>query len=145
MWNLAIVDGHSYLFDPTWGAGKYQDRIIHEPSYRYFMAEPDWFVNTHYPDIKEDTLLEDPLSRSMFEQMPLIILAGVTWEQVIEPKFGILDAAVEDGQIRFELEGVSPKKVSYDFGSNRRKVKIRQEGDLLLLANSNLASFAVGT
>lgn len=132
MWNLAIVEGQSFLFDPTWGAGKYQDRFIHEPSYRYFMAEPGWFINTHYPDFVEDTLLEDPLSRSMFEQMPLIISQGMLWEQVIEPKFGILDATVEDGQIRFELEGVHPKKVSYDFGSNRRKVKTRQDGDVLL-------------
>jgi len=131
MWNMAIVNGTSYLFDPTWGAGKYQDRFIHEPSYEYFMAQPSWLINTHYPDFIDDTLLEAPFSRAVFEQMPLIVYPGLTWEHLIEPKFGIVDSTLEEGSIQFELEGVNPKKVSYAFGSKKRKAKHQiQEGSL---------------
>lgn len=132
MWNLAIINGVSYLFDLTWGAGKYQDRFIADPKYDYFMADPQWLINTHYPDFIEDALLEDPISRSLFEQMPLIIHPGLSWDQLIEPKFGVLDSKIEDGFISFELLGVSPKKITYDFGNNRRRVKHQQQQGTLV-------------
>ncbi len=40
MWNIAILDGETYLFDPTWGAGKYNGKFIREPSYFYYKTDP---------------------------------------------------------------------------------------------------------
>ena len=41
MWNVAIIEGKPYLFDPTWGAGKYNTKFIKEPSYYYYKIKPE--------------------------------------------------------------------------------------------------------
>lgn len=132
MWNIATIDGQNYLFDPTWGAGKYQDRFIPEPSYAYFMADPAWLINTHYPTLAEDTLLEEPISRSLFEQMPLIIAPGLTWDQVIEPKFGVLDATTDTGTFEFRIADIAPQKLTYTLNGKRRKIKYEIEDEVLV-------------
>ena len=73
MWNAAVIDGQTYLFDPTWGAGKYHDKFIKEPSYFYYKTDPELFFKTHYPSMFEDAFIDRIVSREVFSNMPLII------------------------------------------------------------------------
>lgn len=43
MWNVIIIDDQPHLFDPTWGAGKYHERFIKDPTYYYYKTPPDHF------------------------------------------------------------------------------------------------------
>jgi transglutaminase/protease-like cytokinesis protein 3 len=40
MWNAIKIDDSWYLFDTTWGAGKYTSKFVKEPSYYYYQIAP---------------------------------------------------------------------------------------------------------
>lgn len=103
MWNIALVDGEPFLFDATWGAGKYNGRFIKDPSYRYFQADPAAFIFTHYPQMQDDILLPEVLSKTTFESMPLIVDATLKDFDSLEPKDGILDSNIFEGYWQFVI------------------------------------------
>lgn len=122
MWNVVIMDGKSYLFDPTWGAGKYNGGFIKDPTYRYFMTPPEKFIKSHYPDQYEDAFLQEQISREEFSNRPLVIHEDLVYEQVRSPKEGMLQSTAYFGEFPFEIDGVNPKKISYTFGGATTEV-----------------------
>ena len=62
MWNIAYIDGEPFLFDPTWGAGKYHEKFIKYPSYYFYKTEPELFFKTHYQSIFEDAFMDTIIS-----------------------------------------------------------------------------------
>lgn len=117
MWNVAIIDGKPYLFDPTWGAGKYNQKFIKEPSYVYYKTSPEQFIKTHYPDIFEDALISEKFSRQEFSEMPLIIDKNLKITDIITPAKGIIYAEIYFDEIQFEIKNNKPKEVTYSYGS----------------------------
>lgn len=103
MWNVAYIADTPYLFDATWGAGRYTDRFIKEISYRYFMADAQQFVYTHFPQLHEDTLLEQTIDRATFESIPLIVSEKVQGLEWLEPKNGVLDSNLPSGKWAFDI------------------------------------------
>lgn len=131
MWNIAILDGQPYLFDSTWGAGKYRDRFIREPSYFYYMAPPGIFVNTHFPAVEADNLLEGKVSREDFESWPLIIDQQLSIDHVIRPRTGILDSRSVNGAFQFEIKLEAGTRVSCDLDGKKKELEAGQQGDTL--------------
>ena len=115
MWNVAYIDGKPFLFDPTWGAGKYHDKFIKEPSYFYYKTDPNLFIKSHYPDIFEDAFVSENISRTGFSNMPLLIDKELVLSDVETPKNGILFEDEYFGDIPFVIKDVAPKKISYAY------------------------------
>jgi len=118
MWNVAIIDGDPYLFDPTWGSGKYQQRFIKEPSYFYYKASPELFFKTHYPDIFEDALISETISKQEFLEMPLIIEKELLLSDIETPKSGIIYSEMYFDEIQFSIKNVNSRSISYSFGTD---------------------------
>ena len=117
MWNVASIDGTPYLFDPTWGAGKYNSKFIKEPSYFYYKTPPALFIKTHYPDMFEDAFLDGTLSREEFSQQPLIIEKNLLPNDIEFPKKGLLVEREYFDEILFSIKNSNPEKISYSYGN----------------------------
>ncbi|WP_147278492.1 transglutaminase domain-containing protein [Marinirhabdus gelatinilytica] len=133
MWNVAYINGEPFLFDPTWGAGKYNQRFIKEPSYYWYKTEPKLFIKSHYPDLVEDTFLEINISKQVFARLPLIIKKDLLVTDVLTPKYGMINQGDYGKEIEFELKTEAPSVISYsyDFGDKKKMVDFSTEGDLL--------------
>ena len=131
MWNVAVIDGQGYLFDPTWGAGKYQGKFIKEPSYFFYKTPPELFINTHYPELQEDTFLGSMVPREVYASWPLIIQKGLSQDDIEMPLSGIINSDSLLGQIDFGIRWEEPVSVAYSFGGE--KVVIDAENDNGLL------------
>lgn len=131
MWNVAIIDARPYLFDPTWGAGKYQGKFIPEPSYFYYKTPPDLFLKTHYPDLAEDTYVAENIAREEFAELPLIIDNDLLIEDVVEPAKGVISSTLDEGIIRFQIKKEEVAAVSYSFGNEKRSIAASREHDEL--------------
>lgn len=123
MWNVAVIDSIPYLFDPTWGAGKYNEKFIKEPSYFYFKANPELFLKSHYPHMFEDAFIDRIVSREMFSNMPLVIAEKLEISQVESPLNGVLRADSYIDSIPFIISNCDPKEVSYRFRGEKIAIK----------------------
>ncbi len=117
LWNVAIIDGNPYLFDPTWGSGRYHQKFIKEPSYFYYKTPPESFLKTHCPDLFEDALILETISKQEFLAMPLIIERDLILSDIDTPKSGIIYTEMYFDEIQFSIKNVSPKSVSYSYGT----------------------------
>ena len=129
MWNVVKIDGVSYLFDPTWGAGKYNEKFIREPSYVYYKANPDHFFKTHYPDIFEDSFISENVSRQEFSERPLIIDKDLLIEDIETPKNGTLYSEQYFGDVNFSINTIQAEEISYSFGGDKFPVKDVERAD----------------
>jgi hypothetical protein len=134
MWNVAVIDEHPFLFDLTWGAGRYTDKFIKEPSYFYYKTAPNVFFKTHYPDMFEDAFLDEIVSREEFASHPLLIWKELLLDQVVRPKAGLLESSAFFGEIPFVLDFVKVKKVSYSYGNERNEITFLQEDNQLIFS-----------
>ncbi len=148
MWNVAYIDGKPYLFDPTWGAGKYREKFIKEPSYFYYKTPPELFANTHYPNQQEDTFLEASFTKEAFAAMPFIIAHDVTLEQLQRQKEGVISSQRDDGMIPFQVNKSGIEKVSYSYsmGKEKKAIDFSTEGSVefsipIELGSENLLIF----
>jgi len=114
MWNVIYLDEQPYLFDPTWGAGKFRDKFIKEPSYFYYKTPPEQFIKSHYPDVFEDAYLGSPMSREAFSNKPLIIHPDLTFN-LVNPEEGVLDSNAYLGHFPIQVKDVEVKNISYTF------------------------------
>lgn len=116
MWNVAIIDGKPYLFDPTWGAGRFNGTFIKDPSYYFYKTPPEHFFKTHYPDIFEDAFVDHPVSREEFSRRPLIIEKSLLLTNLETPAEGLLRSDAYFGEIPFRITNISPERISYSYG-----------------------------
>ena len=119
MWNVAYIDGKPYLFDSTWGAGKYHQKFIKDTSYFYFKTPPQQFIKSHYPDLFEDAFISETISRTDFSMMPLIIDKHILYSDLQSPKKGIIYSELYFDEIQFSLMNVNPENVKYSYGDEK--------------------------
>jgi transglutaminase/protease-like cytokinesis protein 3 len=132
MWNVAYIDGKPYLFDVTWGAGRYQQEFVRDTSYHYFMIDPEKFMNTHYPDMYEDAFIEKVITRDEFSSMPLILDRSMSFSDLIKPNTGIINAEMYFDEIMFTIRGKTPGDISFSYGGKKETVeKVLLENDIL--------------
>ncbi len=133
MWNVAFIEGKPYLFDATWGAGKYNQKFIKEPSFYWYKTDPELFIKSHYPDLVEDAFLDINISKQIFANLPLVIKKDLLVEQVITPKYGVISISEIGKEIEFQLTTKAPSVISYsyDFGNKKKLVDFKTSGEML--------------
>lgn len=133
MWNVVYLDGAPYLFDVTWGAGKYHGKFIKEPSYYWYKTDSKHFVKTHYPDLMEDAFLDFKFRKEAFANLPLIIKKDMMIEDVKRPENGVISSLENEKEITFLLKTETPKTLSYsyNFGKKEKIKKISSENGFL--------------
>ena len=132
MWNVIFIEGKPFLFDPTWGAGRYNGKFIKEPSYFYYKTPPDLFFKTHYPEMLEDAYIDKIVSREVFSSMPLIISEKLKIEDVESPVYGIINSNDYYESVGFTINNCNPEGVSYSYGKEKRVLETveRMQGRL---------------
>nr|XP_023651404.1 kyphoscoliosis peptidase-like [Paramormyrops kingsleyae] len=71
MWNTVQLGGHWYLLDACWGAGKVDIKkkaFIKRYEDFYFLADPEDFIDSHYPAEQKWQLLDTPITLEEFEK-----------------------------------------------------------------------------
>lgn len=129
MWNVAVIESVPFLFDPTWGAGKYNGKFIKEPSYFYFKTKPELFFKTHYPNMFEDAFIDRIVSREVFSNMPLVIQEELQVSQVESPINGLLRADSYIDSIPFVIANCDTKEVTYLFRGKKYPVNNKEIKD----------------
>jgi len=136
MWNVITLEGKQFLFDATWGAGKYNEKFIKEPSYFFYKTSPELFIKTHYPDMFEDAFLENTITRQDFSEMPIIIEPTMLLSAIEKPRDGIISTEKYFDEFLFSIKNVHPETVSYSFGKNILPVNS-------LVFEENIINFAI--
>jgi len=132
MWNVAIIDEKPYLFDPTWGAGRFNRQFIKDPSYFYYKTPPVLFIKTHYPDLYEDAFVSEKMTKQQFSEMPLIIEKTLTISDILAPSKGIIYTEMYFDEIQFVIKNISPNEISYSYGNGEFPVKKIEQKEALL-------------
>lgn len=138
MWLIALVNNRPIIMDPTWGAGKYLERFKKEPSYAFYEVRPEQFIKTHYPEVFEDTYLEEIVTKKDFSNWPLIVSEEIKIEN-IKPKQGTIKYKDLKKGMNFSLD-IKPKgKILYTFedGVSREANVKKEAGTLSFFINSN--------
>jgi len=142
MWNVAMIDGQTFLFDATWGAGKYDGKFIREPSYFYYKTPPEQLIKTHYPHLQEDTFLTEIFTREDFAAIPLLINEKLLLSDIESPSHGVISSS--DEMINFSIRNIVPSTISYSFGNEKKTVTFSEiEGGIqfsvpIVLGKENL-------
>lgn len=126
MWNAIKIDGTWHLFDATWGAGKYTDRFIKEPSYFYFKIAPSALIKTHYPQDISDAFVEESPSFKRFSQQPIYIDPRLELEPIATSKVGVIDKQQSANELAFGLL-TQIKNASYAYDGKIFPVKTVEE------------------
>ncbi|MDC7994076.1 transglutaminase domain-containing protein [Altibacter sp. HG106] len=113
MWNIAKIDGTYFHFDPTWGAGRYDGAFIFDPSYVYFQTPAEVFINSHFPELEEDQLLEPPVSFEAFSERPLLLQDRFDFSALETPTKGVLRLETFLGNIPFSIHTKAPETLAY--------------------------------
>ncbi len=71
-WNAVRLAGAWYVLDVTWAAGHLDKNYVFQRTRvdaRYFLADPAWFLKSHYPTDFTWQLVEHPISKERFLAM----------------------------------------------------------------------------
>lgn len=131
LWNAIKVAGEWQLFDATWGAGKYREQFIKEPTYYYFNIAPEEFLKTHYPSMKEDQFMEDPIAHNDFSKKPLILVEGLLPEHIISPQGGIIQSRSSDNTLYFKIAAEQPQQIHFAYGKAMQEVKFEVKENII--------------
>lgn len=114
LWNVITIKGKKYLFDATWGAGKYNKKFIKEPSYYYYKTPPELLIKTHYPAQFEDAFIEEKITKTDFFNRPVYIDPTLNLKEYSTATNGIIKTTQKSGKLDFGI-GIQPEKVAYAY------------------------------
>lgn len=89
-WNAVKLNDTWYLCDPTWSSGvinAQEGRFIQQFEEAYFLADPEMFVQSHYPLDTAWLLLKDTPTMQEFLNRPLVYKAAYRQEAIPENPF----------------------------------------------------------
>jgi transglutaminase/protease-like cytokinesis protein 3 len=114
-WNAVMIDSAWHLLDATWASGYFvygSNEFVPHYSNQYFLSDPNDFINDHYPEDLQWTLLPHPPTLKEFQKSPFKYGAFVKFKiQSYKPAEGIIEVMHGDS-IHIELEtGVKEKKL----------------------------------
>ena len=114
-WNAVYIDSTWYLMDVTWASGYItwsNDEFIRHYDDHYFMTPPEQFIEDHYPDDLQWTLLSRPPLPKEFNSSPYKQKSFAKYKiNFYSPSTGIIDASVGD-TLQFELGSAD---MGYDY------------------------------
>jgi hypothetical protein len=126
MWNAIKIDDSWYLFDTTWGAGKYTSKFVKEPSYYYYQIAPSEFIKTHYPEDITDAFVANPPAFETFSQQPIYIVSSLALSAYATSYTGIIDSAQQPDELEFGFKE-TPSQIGYAYDGEMLPVNAIQE------------------
>ena len=155
-WNTIFLAGEWILVDATWASGTVDPkRRKFEQSFQaeWFLADPNFFIHTHYP-ISERWLLNDvPLKKKEFKKGPILSSSGYDMSiKIMSKKKGVVGnkmklefGSIEEIQwasIKFinEKEPIGILLVKHGtYYEIRHEFEKRQKGGFYLFLNGSVA------
>jgi transglutaminase/protease-like cytokinesis protein 3 len=110
-WNAVYIESTWHLLDVTWASGfiSFGGDFIKHFDESYFLTPPKQFIQDHFPEDLQWTLLEDPPVVKEFQRSPFKHSAFIKHKILsYKPSDGIIDASVGD-KLVFELETIDAK------------------------------------
>ena len=112
-WNAVRIDSSWHLLDVTWAAGhiNFNDDFVAQQNDFYFLTPPDQFINDHYPEDLNWTLMSEPPTLSEFKKMPFRSKNFIKYDiAAYFPVTGAIDATVGD-TLSFSLQLKNAERV----------------------------------
>jgi len=135
MWNAIKLNETWYLFDATWGAGKYNGKFIKEPSYYFYKVLPEELIKTHYPEDISDAFLKTSIPFEIFSNQPIYINPSLVLADVETSFNGLIDTNQENDSITF---GIIKKAKTIDYAYDGLKNTVK-----LIATNDSLTQFTI--
>lgn len=123
IWNVVQIEGDYFLFDPTWGAGKYTDRFIKEPSYYYYKTKPTQFIKTHYPTLFEDAFLTEIISKETFSKQPIYIDPSLPLADYKTSTLGRINSMQDESDLQFGFQ-TSSRNIAYAYDGKKTAITL---------------------
>lgn len=104
-WNAVCLDSNWYLLDVTWASGfvSWSNEFVRQYNDFYFLTPPELFIQDHYPEDPEWTLLPNPPLMREYQESPFrysaFTKAGIL---SFTPQKGILEVSPQD-TLKFEF------------------------------------------
>ncbi len=98
-WNAVKIDSQRYLLDATWGAGylNYFDEYVQRIEEKYFLANPQHFIEDHYPEDLYWTLLNEVPVPKNYKNSPFKFKSFIKYNfSGFYPAGGIIEALPGD-------------------------------------------------
>lgn len=105
-WNAVYIDSTWHLLDVTWASGfmSFGGDFIKHFDEKYFLTPPDQFIEDHFPEDLQWTLLPEPPTFREFRHSPFKHSAFIKHKILAyKPSDGIIEASIGD-RLVFELE-----------------------------------------
>jgi hypothetical protein len=127
-WNAVKIDGIWKPLDATWGAGYVSSDKEFVKSYNesYYMPDPEHFIFTHLPQVQEWQLLDSPITKARFEELPQLKPEFFSWGFTPQDVYDVVDSGTYRGivkqypfiQYRHEVEIIdAPVNLYLDAGT----------------------------
>ncbi len=122
-WNAVKLDDTWYLCDATWASGSIDTQrksFVRKYSDVYFLADPDQFINNHYPQDLQWSLIDHAPSLSEFLNAPLAYAAAI--REHVNANDPMFDVTVRKGdRLKLSLDGPSglSKRLAMVVGESR--------------------------
>lgn len=116
-WNAVFLDGKWYLTDVTWASGYIDPRkneFVKEYDGKYFLSDPEIFIQDHYPDDLRWTLLPDSKIPNEFRSAPFRQRSFIKYNITsYYPTAGVIKAAPGDTiSINIEMNLAKDRRIS---------------------------------
>lgn len=118
-WNAVMIDSTWKLIDVTWGSGfvTFSDAFVQRMDGYYFLTPPEQFIQDHYPEELEWSLLPDPPTIREFKRMPFRCKSFIKYSiSSYAPAKGVVEASIGD-TIQIEVyfkDQVKDRRISPD-------------------------------
>jgi hypothetical protein len=85
-WNAVQINDGWYLMDSTWGAGNLDEELQFVRKFKefFFLTPPEQLIYTHFPVNPQWQLLEVPITKDEFAELPLV------WPAFFENSLGFV-------------------------------------------------------
>jgi transglutaminase/protease-like cytokinesis protein 3 len=104
-WNAVRLGGTWKLIDCTWGAGSVDNAHAFIKNYEpyFFCTNPEEFVYRHLPDNPRWQLLQRPVSRNEFQNLPFVFPAFFQLGIVAQERYGAVLNIQGESTLRFSM------------------------------------------
>lgn len=101
-WNAVKIDGDWQLLDATWGAGAINSsqEFVEDYDESWYMPDPEHFIFSHLPVDNQWQLLDTPITKSRFEQLPDLKPVFFLWGFTPQDVYDAIDSGTYCGIVK---------------------------------------------
>ena len=86
------------------------------------------------PHMPEDSFLDEPPSKEVFAQRPLIIDRSIEIMDLSLQTKGRISSEIEQGVIPFRIKDKSVESITYSFGNELKEIPFSEENNYLIFS-----------